>query len=195
MKKLALILAMAAIVLSGMVSCRGEKDDYMKFVGDWGLRELSYYNIDYAGNPIPYTLETYYFTPGDKVDGIDLVFRSDKTGVMIDRSRDTVYVQMSADENDIDTIVCPDTVIYYNFTFSYDPDVNLLYMNMEYIHTYSMQIEDVSDTAFTYYNEYKMKIMEKARMVRLTDSPTREASKGARKPTFIPRRSWSLMSH
>ena len=193
MKKLALIFAMVAIVLSGMVSCHSKDDQYMQFVGDWGLRKLTYYNIDYAGNPIPETVMVYYLTPGDTIDGIDLVFRSNKTGQMIDRSRDTVFVVVSYNPLTNDTIVCPDTVLYKNFTYSYDADSKLLYMNMEYVRTYSMDVEDFSDTAFTYVNQYDKDYVEKARMVRLSETPSRNV-RGAKQSTFIPRRPGSVMA-
>ena len=193
MKKLALIFAMAAIVLSGMVSCHSKDDQYMQFVGDWGLRKLTYYNIDYAGNPIPNTVMNYYLTPGDTIDGIDLVLRSNKSGVMVDRTRDTLVVVVSYNPITYDTIVCPDTVLYKNFTYSYDADAQLLYMNMEYVRTFSMSIEDFSDTAFTYVNEYDKDYVEKARLVRLTKTPTRNV-RGAKQSTFIPRRPGSVMA-
>lgn len=191
MKKFTLILAVAATILAGMVSCKSDKDDYMRFVGDWGVRTITYYNTDYAGNPIPATVSMYYYVPGDKIDGIDLVFRSNKTGSMIDRSHDTVYIRVSATE--VDTIIAPDTVIVRNFTYTYDKDTELLYLNMEYARTYSMRIENFSDTAFTYYNLYDIDYMEKARMVRLTDNPTRNAVKG-KKSSYVPWKPGSLLS-
>lgn len=191
MKKFTLVLAVAATILAGMVSCKSDKDDYMKFVGDWGVRTSTYYNTDYAGNPIPATVNTYYFVPGDKIDGIDLVFRTNKTGMMIDRSKDTLFIRVSATQ--IDTIIAPDTVIVRNFTYTYDKDTELLYLNMEYARTYSMRIENFSDTAFTYYNLYDIDYMEKARMVRLTDNPTRNAVKG-KKSSYVPWKPGSLLS-
>ncbi len=191
MKKFTLVLAVAATILAGMVSCKSDKDDYMKFVGDWGVRTSTYYNTDYAGNPIPATVNMYYFVPGDKIDGIDLVFRTNKTGMMIDRSKDTLFIRVSATQ--IDTIIAPDTVIVRNFTYTYDKDTELLYLNMEYARTYSMRIENFSDTAFTYYNLYDIDYMEKARMVRLTDNPTRNAVKG-KKSSYVPWKPGSLLS-
>lgn len=182
MKKLTLLLALGATLLTGLASCHSEKDNYMKFVGDWGVRYIAYYETDYAGNPVNNTMDLSYYTPGDKVDGIDVVFRSNKTGMMIDRSKDTLFIQQSSDPNDIDTIPCIDTVIYRSFTFSYDEDAKLLYLNMEYVKTFSMSISNFSDTAFTYYNQYEPLTMEQARLVRLTDSPTRNAVKGGKKP-------------
>ena len=182
---------MAAMVLTGMVSCHSEKNAYMQFVGDWGVRYIAYYETDYAGNPVNDDLDLSYYTPGDKVDGIDLIFRSDKTGMMIDRSKDTLFIQQSSDPEDVDTIPCIDTVIYRNFTFSYDQDAKLLYLNMEYVKTFSMSISNFSDTAFTYYNQYNQFIMEQARLVRLTDSPTRNSVKGGKK-TSSPWRPGSL---
>lgn len=192
MKKLSLMLALVAISMMTLVSCSSH-DDYEQFIGTWGLEKLSYYYIDFAGNPITNTMENYYYTPGDMKDGIDLVFRADKSGEMIDRSRDTVYIQIAEDE--YETIVCPDTVLVQKFTYSYDKDAQLLYLNMDYVRTFSMKIVNFSDVYFTYTNQYLKDIVERATMKRISDKPQKdEGVRKTRKNEIAPRKPGSLMA-
>ncbi len=92
MKKIALsvICVVAALFLS---SCG--KEDYQKFVGTWGVEKIVYesYNTDFAGEPIEGTVETetYKFDPNIETDGIQMVFRADKTGELRDNAIDTLY--------------------------------------------------------------------------------------------------------
>ena len=92
MKKIALsvICVVAALFLS---SCG--KEDYQKFVGTWGVEKIVYesYNTDFAGEPIEGTVETetYKFDPNIEKDGIQMVFRADKTGELRDNAIDTLY--------------------------------------------------------------------------------------------------------
>ena len=193
MKKLTLILALATMMF-GFASC-GDNDDYMVFVGTWGVETIQYYNIDYNGNPIGSTIETYNFTPGDTEDGIDLVFKSDRSGKMVDRSRDTLFYNYDANHIPQDTIPCVDTVIVTTFTYSYHKDDQLLYMNMEVAHpfTYMMKIPDINDKSFTYINEYDKDYVEKAKLVRISDGA--KGQQGNRiKPVSRPRREGSLLS-
>ena len=193
MKKLTLILALATMMF-GFASC-GDNDDYMVFVGTWGVETIQYYNIDYNGNPIQNTIETYNFTPGDTEDGIDLVFKSDRSGKMVDRSRDTLFYNYDANHIPHDTIPCVDTVIVTTFTYSYHKDDQLLYMNMEVAHpfTYMMKVPDINDKSFTYINEYDKDYVEKAKLVRISDGA--KGQQGNRiKPVSRPRREGSLLS-
>ena len=188
MKGLKLILALTIVAL-GLSSCK-DNDDYLVFVGTWGVEEIQYYNTGYYGNPIENTIITYRFTPGDPNDGIDLIYRSDRTGEMRDRSRDTLFV-------DNDTIICPDTTLVTKFTYSYHKDDGTLYMNMEVAHpfTYQMQIPEITENSFTYINEYDNNYVEKAWMRRISDSAkAREATRGS-KPVYRPRRPGSLLSN
>lgn len=181
---------MAAISMMALVSCHSHDNDYEQFVGTWGLLKLSYYNIDYAGNPIASSMITYNYVPGDTIDGIDLVFRDDQTGLMIDRSRDTVFIEI--EEDVFDTILCPDTVLIDRFKYSYDDRTKLLYLNMDYIHTFSMDVVELNDSYFTYTNQYKKDVVEKATMKRLSDKPS--AKRSNEKSEKAPRRLGSFMA-
>lgn len=193
MKRLTLIFALAAMMF-GFASC-GDNDDYMVFVGTWGVETIEYYNIDVYGNPIDGSTETYHFTPGDTIDGIDLVFRNDRSGKMVDRSRDTLFYNYDANHIPQDTILCPDTVIVTDFTYSYHKDDQLLYMNMEVAHpfTYMMKVPYISDKSFTYINEYDKYYVEKAKLIRVSDSAKGEKA-GRIKPVSRPRREGSMLS-
>ena len=171
MKKITL-LTLCAIAAVMFTSCG--KNSYKSFVGTWGVEKIEYYKIDYAGNPISSTIETYNFVPGDEDNGIDLVFREDKTGEMRDRSQDTIYVK---DYNVdppvvIDTIICPDTTLVTKFSYSYDKSSSVLYMDMEYVHTYHMHILNLDNDSFIYENEYGKDYVEKAYLKRISKSAT-----------------------
>lgn len=187
MKKISLILTVLTMIL-GLTSCQ-DPDKYMEFVGKWGLARLDYYNIDYSGKPIEASRITYYFTPGDTIDGIDLIFKMDQTGTMVDRSRDTLFIPIG--EGEYDTIVCPDTVLYTSFTFSYDNLRSTLYMNMPNAITYRMQIKQKDDQSFTYINQYDEYIVEEALMKRLLNT---KGTKGNRTKVSLPHRPGSLFS-
>ena len=149
------------------------------FVGIWGVEQIDYYNTDYYGEPIPSTLVTYYFTPGDPDHGIDLVFWEDRTGEMRDRSRDTLF-QNYDDFLGVylDTIICPDTTLITGFSYAYHPEDSLLIMNMETQHpfTYQMFIFIFTDDSFVYVNEYQAGYVEKAYMRRLSYVPDKSRS-------------------
>lgn len=188
MKRIKLFLALAVIALS-MASC-GDTDDYMAFVGTWGVEEIEYYNIDYWGNPIQNTIKKFHFTPGDPQDGIDLIFRADRSGEMRDRSRDTVYI------TDSTYILCPDTTLVTKFTYSYHKDDATLYMNMQVAHpfTYQMNIPEFTDNSFVYINEYDNDYVEKAWLKRISDAEGSKSTRGS-KPVYRPRMKGSLLSN
>ena len=193
MKKLTVfaVITMMVIVLA---SCgRKNTEDFKKFVGTWGVEHIDYYNIDYAGNPIPNTIESYYFTPGDMQSGIDLVFRDDRSGEMRDRSHDTLFIPVvEADTlHHIDTLLCPDTTFVTNFTYSYHEDDATLYMNMQTERpvTYHMLIEEISDERFIYVNEYENNYVEKAWLIR-TSTGTRNSK--SLKPVRAPHKPGSM---
>lgn len=193
MKRYKLFLALVVVALS-FASCKDkekeETDDYMAFVGVWGVQQIDYYNIDYWGNPIENTRETYYFTPGDPNNGIDLVFRNDRSGEMRDRSRDTLYI------NDSTIIICPDTTLVTRFTYSYHTDDSKLYMNMEVLHpfTYQLQITSLNSNSFTYTNEYDKDYVEEALLIRISDNAKGERNDKTLKSAIRPRRKGSLLS-
>lgn len=178
MKKLSIFTAIMMLVVV-MASCG---KDYTAFIGTWGVERIEYYNIDYAGDPIPATIETYYFKPGDMENGIDLVFRADKTGEMRDRSRDTLFLaEIIQGDTIIDTIICPDTTLVTNFTYSYNHSDNLLFMNMmvEHPFIYQMKIDFIDDNTYVYENEYDNNYVEKAWMVRYSTETRGNRSKAA----------------
>ena len=216
MKRILLFFIALSMIL-GWTSCHA---DYEAFVGTWGVDRIDYYNIDYAGEPIAATIQTYYFTPGDPDNGIDLIFRNDRTGEMRDRSRDTVYITVYNENNvAIDTIVhpCPDTTVVTSFTYSYHDDDALLYMNMEALmrfyqrktvndtpqdnfveierrYTYQMHIEMLTDDSFIYVNEYDKDYVEKARLIRTSNKPAAKATRSS-KSSSRPVRCGSLLSN
>ena len=177
MKRVKLYAALAIMALL-FASCG--KNDYKSFVGTWGVEKIEYYNIDYAGNPIAASMSTYNMVPGDQQSGIDLIFREDKTGEMRDRSQDTLIIKV-AGSNPVtyDTIICPDTTLVTRFTYSYDKTESILYMNMDYVHTYKMNITSFSKDAFIYENEYGPDYVEKAYLKRISNTPAKSSSRSA----------------
>ena len=167
MKKVTL-LTMMALVAMLFASC--SKTDFKSFVGTWGVEKIEYYNIDYAGNPIAASLETFTFDPNDADNGIQLTFRADKTGEMRDSAIDSLLV-------DSVYIHCPDTVLVTKFTYSYDKSDKSMYMNMDNsARPFRLQIENLTSDSFTYENEYGTDYMEKAYLKRISKS-TKSASR------------------
>ena len=167
MKKVTLLTMMAMVAIL-FASC--SKTDFKSFVGTWGVEKIEYYNIDYAGNPIPASLETFTFDPNDTDNGIQLIFRADKTGEMRDSAIDSLLV-------DSVYIHCPDTVVVTNFTYSYDKKDQSLYMNMSNsARPFRLQIENLTSDSFTYENEYGIDYMEKAYLKRISKT-TKSASR------------------
>ena len=134
------------------------------FFGIWGVEKIEYYNIDYAGNPIAASMTTYLFDPNDIDNGIQLVFREGRSGEMRDSSIDTIWMN----EN---YIVCPDTVIVTGYTYSFDFETSVLYMNMEDGRTFALQIVEQNADAFVYENEYAQDYVEKAYLRRISAIP------------------------
>lgn len=134
------------------------------FFGVWGVEQIDYYNIDYAGNPIAASLETLNFNPYDIDNGIQLVFREDGLGEIRDSAIDTIWM----DDN---YIVCPDTVIVMRYTYSFDFETSILYMNREDGRAFVLQIVEQNADAFVYENEYAQDYVEKAYLRRITSVP------------------------
>lgn len=181
MKKFGIITlcAFCALLLS---SCG---KDFKYFVGTWGVETIEYYNIDYAGNPIPATIETHNFDPEDLNNGIQLVFREDKTGEMRDSNIDTLWLDWNDETQAYESYIYnPDTTLVYTFTYSYDKSESALYMTMKYTYpyiytrTFMMEVSDVTDNSFTYENEYDLNYVERAHMKRLSNTPSK--SNGSR---------------
>ena len=178
MKKLTLFVVLAIVAML-FASCK--KNDYTKFIGTWGVERLEYYNTDYAGNPIVSSLETLVYDPYSTDNGIQLVFRENKTGEMRDSAIDTLWTDWNEETEVYDSyIYCPDTVLVYTFSYSYDKNESSLYMNMDYgtyIRTFKMYIDNMTDNSFTYENEYDKNYMERAYLKRISDKPSKSASR------------------
>jgi hypothetical protein len=136
------------------------------FVGNWGVERIDYYNTDCYGNPIPNTIETLYFTPGDSDNGIEMVFREDRTGEMRDSSKDSLYV-------DGVFVLCPDTTVVTPYTYSYSENDSILYMEVQSLHpvNYQMSIPLMTEDYYIFVNEYSPSYIEKAYLRRLSFVP------------------------
>jgi len=163
MKKLTFLTMMAVAALL-FTSC--SKTDYKSFVGTWGVEKIEYYNIDYAGNPIAASMETFTYDPNDTDNGIHLIFRSDRSGEMRDSAIDSLP---QVQGNDTIYVPCSDTVVVTKFTYSYDKDDNSLYMNMDNsARPFKLQIENLTKDSFIYENEYGIDYVERAYMKRIS---------------------------
>jgi hypothetical protein len=178
MKKLTFLTTMAIAALL-FTSC--SKIDYKSFCGTWGVEKIEYYNTDYAGNPIPASMETYTYDPNDVNNSIRLTFNEDKTGEMRDSAIDSIGVDYDEATGAYDHyIICPDTVLVTPFTYSYDQTDRTLYMNMKYedrLRTFKLQISNFTDDSFVYENEYDMDYAEKAYLKRITKSSSKSATR------------------
>ena len=183
MKKLTLFatLAIAALMFT---SCN--KTNYKSFVGTWGVEKIEYYNIDFAGNPIAGSMETYIYDPNDTGNGIHLVFREDKTGEMRDSAIDSVWLYNEETQEYDTCIYRPDTVLVYTFTYTYDASESSLIMKTrytypyEYMRTFMMKVSDITDNSFIYENEYDVNYVERAYLKRVnnaTSKATRQTPK------------------
>lgn len=193
MKKLTLFTTLAILALS-FVSCN--KTEYKTLIGTWGVEKLEYYNIDYAGNPIDASLETYNYDLNDANNRILLTFREDKTGEMRDSAIDTILTDWNEDTQSYDSyIVNPDTVLVNSFTYSFDKYESVLYMEVKYTYPYEyltnfkMKITDFNNDSFTYESQYKLDYMEKAFLKRISNTPLKS---GSRQETKHPHKRGSL---
>ena len=180
MKQIKLMAAIAVMALT-FASC--SNNDYKSFVGTWGVEKIEYYNTDYAGQPIAATIETFSFDPDDINDGIQLIFREDKSGEMRDNNVDTIWCDFNEETGVYGSyIVNPDTTVMYPFTCSFDESEHIMYMNVVYatdLKTFKMQIENLTTNSFIYENEYHKNYVEKAYMKRLSKTPSKSASKSS----------------
>lgn len=184
MKKLTL-MAMVAFAALLFTSCG--KYEYSQFVGTWSTEKIEYYNIDYAGNPIAGSLETYDYDYEDPDNSIRLIFRDDKTGEMRDSAIDTIYLYNDTTDHYDIPISCPDTIIVTRFTCSYDKSDQTLYMNMEDSpRPYRIVITDITSNTFIYENEYGTDYMERAYMRRITDNSSKSATSRSNKEVRHP---------
>ena len=167
MKKITLILALFVAAIS-FTSCNPEEEESMtwkSFVGTWAVTKVEHYNIDFYGNPIESTVEVVNFPIDDPQGGIDMIFRNDKSGEIRNRDIDTIFNEIG--HNVYDTILCPDTTIVSRFTYTYDDETTLLYLNMDSYYTYNMIIENFDDRSFIYVDEYKQNYVEKTYLKRM----------------------------
>lgn len=128
------------------------------FIGVWGVEQIDYYNTDYSGEPIPETMVTYYYVPGDLDNGIDMIFREDLTGELIDRSLDSL--------------------VFKTFIYSFNEHDSLLYLTTQTpsYQSFEMNILEMTDENFVYINEYADNYIEKAYLKRLSFVPEKSKS-------------------
>ena len=188
MKKLTLLAALAVMMLA---SCN--KIDYKSFVGTWGVERLEYYNIDYYGHPIAESMNYIDFDLNNPDNGIQLIFREDKTGEMRDSAVDTVWIDWNSDTQQYESYIYnPDTTLVTTFTFTYDKSESALYMNMrytypyDYMRTFMMKVSDMDDDSFVYENEYDVNYLEKAYLKRISDTPSKSGDRQAVKRPHVP---------
>ena len=183
------ILTMCAVCAFLLASCGR---DYTDFVGTWGVEKIEYYNIDYAGNPIAATIKSYTYDPNDIENGIQLVFKDDKTGEMRDNDVDTIWYDWNEETQVYDSyVVNPDTTLVTEFSFSYDDSESILYMNMEYTRTFMMKVSNLTSNSFSYENEYYTNYVERAYLKRISDGTTKAVK---RNKTARPRVIGSFLS-
>ena len=187
MKKLALFVTLAIVALF-FASCN--KKDYTSFIGTWGVEKLEYYNIDYAGNPIAGSLKTYTYDPNSTDNGIQLIFRENKTGEMRDSAIDSMAI-INEETQEVDHyIYCPDTVMVYSIkSYSYDKSESVLYVNMDYgdyINTVRMYVDNLTDNSFTYENEYDKDYVERAYLKRVSKTTSKPTSRQTKSHPHMP---------
>lgn len=193
MKRISFIIA-AVTMLIGMASC-GKSNETL-LIGMWGLERLDYYNIDYWGNPIENSMETYEYTPGDFDNGIELVFKGNNRGEWRDHDIDSFFILVSTDPRVYDTIVNPDTTVVTPFTYSYDNNTSAVFVHTANAETFMLNVRQLDETTFVYTNVYKENEEERATMKRINESSTRSSS-----PTLMKkngshrRRLGSFFSH
>ena len=191
------------MAIVGLLFASCNKNDYKSFVGTWGVEKIVYesYNTDWQGSPIQGSMETetYTYNPEELDKGIQLVFREDKTGEMRDNDVDTVWYDWNEETHVYDSyVVNPDTTLVTRFTYSYDQDESVLYMNLpELARTYMMQISDLTSNSFTYKNNYDIaednrKYIETAYMKRISGNTSKSAAKGSGNGKCHPRLKGSL---
>ena len=178
MKKVS-IITLCVLCAAFFASCN--KISYNNFVGTWGVEKIEYYNIDYAGNPIPATMQTYTYNPDDIGHGIQLVFFEDQNGEMRDNDVDSVQVVQG---NDTVYVYCPDTTIVTKFVCSFDKRSSTLYMTTEKDpRPYSLDIHNMTNNSFIYESEYWGDYVERAYLKRLSNSTSKETASRSQSST------------
>lgn len=172
MKRLFLLLIIATLAF-GWVSC-GKHNDYKLLIGTWGLERLEYDTLDFSGAPIVEYRVADTFPLGDPNNGIEMIFRDDRTGETRDHAIDSLKL------DDGTYIQCPDTTMVTKFTYSYIADEASLYINITVNNStyhYQTHVAKFDNNAFVYENEYKKNCIERAYLVRLSDTPAAKSSK------------------
>ena len=169
---------MAIVAFAALLFTSCGKYEYSQLVGTWGTEKIEYYNIDYAGNPIPGSLVVYEYDYDDPDNSIQLVFKNDKSGEMRDSAIDTIYLYNEETGSYDIPIYCPDTTIVTTFTCSYDKNDQSLYMNMaDSPRPYRVVVTELTKETFVYENEYGTDYVEKAYMKRISKTPTKSAGR------------------
>jgi len=183
MKKLTLIVTVAFVAML-FTSC---KPDYDNLVGTWGVERIEYYNIDYWGNPIePYT-GRYDYDPNSTDNGIQMIFKDDKSGEIRDSAIDSIWFWNEETQEYDSVIACPDTVVVTRFTCSYDKSEQVIYMNTsDSPRPYRVTVSELTKNTFVYENEYNNDYMEKAYLKRISNKPSKSADRS--KPVKHPHR-------
>lgn len=188
MKKVSVIFcALVAMIFS---SCGKE----VSFVGTWGVEKIEYesYNTDYAGNPIAGSMlsSTLIYDPYDFNNGLQLVFKADKTGEFRDSDVDTVPYDWNDETHTYESyVVNPDTTLVTEFTYSYDKVESALYMTMKYTRPYPftkifmLKVTDLTEDSFVYENEYGQDAdnrvyIERSYLRRVSDDSSKSARGG-----------------
>lgn len=189
MKKIALMIS-CAIAAWFFSSCQRVNSP---FVGTWGVERIEYetYNTDWQGNPIESSMMSYTvpYDPQDIDNGIQLVFNADKTGEMRDSDVDTVWYDWNPEAGAYESyIVNSDTTLVTKFTYSYDKEASILYMNMKYEEgprTFMTTILSLSSNEFSYENFYDKDndnrvYIERAYLKRLSNNASKSSSRKAK---------------
>ena len=171
-------------------SCGKNKDNhnYKDFIGTWGVEKIEYYNIDYAGNPIDASMLSFYYDPNDVNNTIQIVFRDDKSGEMLDGALDSLWLYNEETGHYDTAIYCPDTILVYTFTYSYDESESALYMNLRYtypydhLQTFNVKVIDLDDNSFIYENEYDVNYVEKAYLKRVSHASSKSTGRKNSQP-------------
>lgn len=173
-----------AAALAALLFTSCNKTDYTSFIGTWGVEKIEYYNIDYAGNPIAASMESYTFNPDDADNTIQLVFRGDRTGEMRDGAIDTLKLDYNKETGIYETVIyCPDTVLVNTFTYVYDESESSLIMKIKYtypsekIDVFMVKVSDLTDNSFNYENEYDIDYVEKAYLRRIQSASSKETGR------------------
>lgn len=124
------------------------------FLGIWGVEKLEYYEIDNEGNPIASTMVTLNFNPNDIEDGIQLVFREDKTGELRNNYEDF---------NNTTNVI--------SFTYTYYNDAFKLFIKEDEGYFSVLNIKELTSSSFVYESEYASNHIEKAYLKRLSYTP------------------------